>query len=749
LTAARTYTLPNRTGTFSLSGDTFTGDVTGTLDASGATALTIAANSVALTTDTTGNYILDIVAGGGLTGDASGEGVTATLAVGAGTGIIVNANDVAIDTSVVVTLTGTQTLTNKTLTAPKFADLGFIADPNGNESLIFDSVASAVNELTIVNSATGNGVALKATGGDTDVAISFDAKGAGVINIGNTSTGSILFAGGAGSTGCTITTAGALTCDGAGTFSNISGTNTGDQTITLTGGVTGSGTGSFAATVITNANLTGVVTSVGNATAIADAALSIAKTSGLQTALDAKESALTFSTGLTRETNTITNNLSTGVSGGQSVIGGTASGNNLTLSSTSHATKGKILFGTSAYDEVNNRLGIGTVSPGSKLTVSSTGGSNSGINLNMTSASNYGTIDFNTPTGLIGQFVTTGASYSNGIFIGDQVALAGYATNGLTTVVAGGTNGYINFATGGLALANERMRIASNGNVGIGKVSPTAVLHLKAGTATANTAPLKFTSGTLNTTAEAGAMEFLTDAWYGTITTGAVRKQFAFNPMTTGGDLVYGGASGVETRLANGTAGQVLQSNGTTLAPTWATLAGGGDALVANPLSQFAQTTSLQLKDTISDETGSGALVFATSPTLVTPLLGTPTSGVMTNVTGTASGLTAGNVTTNANLTGVVTSTGNATAIANGAITNAMLTNGAVANLSGTNTGDQTITLTGDVTGTGTGSFATTIGSDKILESMLKAVNSPTDELCLTYESTTGDFEWQSCGVAS
>lgn len=50
---------------------------------------------------------------------------------------------------------------------------------------------------------------------------------------------------------------------------NLSGTNTGDQTITLTGGVTGSGTGSFAATVVTNANLTGPVTSVGNATSIA------------------------------------------------------------------------------------------------------------------------------------------------------------------------------------------------------------------------------------------------------------------------------------------------------------------------------------------------------------------------------------------------------------------------------------------------------------------------------------------------
>ena len=65
----------------------------------------------------------------------------------------------------------------------------------------------------------------------------------------------------------------------SGTFSGTSsGTNTGDQT-----NISGN-----AATVTTNANLTGPVTSTGNATAIADGALSIAKTSGLQTAIDAK-----------------------------------------------------------------------------------------------------------------------------------------------------------------------------------------------------------------------------------------------------------------------------------------------------------------------------------------------------------------------------------------------------------------------------------------------------------------------------
>ncbi len=71
--------------------------------------------------------------------------------------------------------------------------------------------------------------------------------------------------------------------------------------------------------------------------------------------------------------------------------------------------------------------------------------------------------------------------------------------------------------------------------------------------------------------------------------------------------------------------------------------------------------TSANLASALTDETGSGAAVFATSPTLVTPALGTPTALVGTNITGTAAGLTAGTVTTNANLTGDITSTGNAT----------------------------------------------------------------------------------------
>jgi hypothetical protein len=53
------------------------------------------------------------------------------------------------------------------------------------------------------------------------------------------------------------------------------------------------------------------------------------------------------------------------------------------------------------------------------------------------------------------------------------------------------------------------------GNVGIGTTSPTAVLHLKAGTATASTAPLKFTAGTLLSSLELGALEFVDDGTNG------------------------------------------------------------------------------------------------------------------------------------------------------------------------------------------------------------------------------------------
>ena len=80
-----------------------------------------------------------------------------------------------------VTLTGTQTLTNKTLTSPAIGTK--ISDTNGNELINLTATSSAVNEFTLANAATGNGPILSATG-ETNVDINLNPKGTGVLKSG-------------------------------------------------------------------------------------------------------------------------------------------------------------------------------------------------------------------------------------------------------------------------------------------------------------------------------------------------------------------------------------------------------------------------------------------------------------------------------------------------------------------------------------------------------------------------------------
>jgi hypothetical protein len=83
-----------------------------------------------------------------------------------------------------VSTASTDTLTNKTLTAPKIADGGFLADANGNELVVFQTTSSAVNQLEITNNASGSNPILAATGGDTNIGIALTPKGTGEIVIG-------------------------------------------------------------------------------------------------------------------------------------------------------------------------------------------------------------------------------------------------------------------------------------------------------------------------------------------------------------------------------------------------------------------------------------------------------------------------------------------------------------------------------------------------------------------------------------
>lgn len=125
-----------------------------------------------------------------------------------------------------------------------------------------------------------------------------------------------------------------------------------------------------------------------------------------------------------------------------------------------------------------------------------------------------------------------------------------------------------------------------------------------------------------------------------------VGTALAINVGTTGAPVLFDGALGTPSSgtLTNctglpaaGVTGTALVASaiGTTVQAydadltTWAGITPG-----ANVGAFLATPTSANLATAVTDETGSGSLVFATSPTLVTPLLGTPTSGTLTNCTG-------------------------------------------------------------------------------------------------------------------
>ena len=113
-----------------------------------------------------------------------------------------------------VTLTGTETLTNKTLTSPKIGTS--VLDTNGNELAKVTATSSAVNEFTIANAATGNDPTLSATGDDTNIDIAIVPKGSGETVFGT------------GSASAAITTSGTQDL----VLDTNSGTNSGNITIT-------------------------------------------------------------------------------------------------------------------------------------------------------------------------------------------------------------------------------------------------------------------------------------------------------------------------------------------------------------------------------------------------------------------------------------------------------------------------------------------------------------------------------------
>ena len=150
----------------------------------------------------------------------------------------------------------------------------------------------------------------------------------------------------------------------------------------------------------------------------------------------------------------------------------------------------------------------------------------------------------------------------------DIVIGQGKGYRGGSAAVAGSEGGFIPFAssTGATEIRNylssgvvkafvsggvngsqvEAMTLSSTGYLGIGQTTPGAVLHLKAGTATANTAPIKLASGTLLTTTEAGTIEFNGTHLYFTAANAGTRYQLD-NQAISGSFSQVGSATTVFT----------------------------------------------------------------------------------------------------------------------------------------------------------------------------------------------------------
>jgi hypothetical protein len=195
----------------------------------------------------------------------------------------------------------------------------------------------------------------------------------------------------------------------------------------------------------------------------------------------------------------------------------------------------------------------------------------------------------------------------------------------------------------------------------------------------------------------------------------------------TQGDLLYATAGTTLSKLPIGTSGRLLSSNGTT--PVWLDVS-GWDQNSSNDITTFTALT-----DTPSAYAG--------------------TSGYLVRVNGTPNALeffdastwdqnASNDITTSSSWTGGdLSGTGLAPTVSriNGVTLGTTTATGGNI-LVGDGSQWVTRAVSGDVTINSTG--VTTVGSDKILESMLKAVNTAADEDILTYETTTGDFEWHT-----
>lgn len=169
----------------------------------------------------------------------------------------------------------------------------------------------------------------------------------------------------------------------------------------------------------------------------------------------------------------------------------------------------------------------------SSLGATTTGGSN--VAIGFAADATCGACAANTAIGYASMNVVTGSNNTAiGASSGINLASASYNImigawiNAPSSSGTGQLNiGNVIYGTGIYSTGVSSSTPTTTGSIGIGLTTPTARLHLPAGTATANTSPLKLTSGTSLTTTEAGAIEFDGAQYYATLTNSGTRFQLA------------------------------------------------------------------------------------------------------------------------------------------------------------------------------------------------------------------------------